>query len=296
MIKKNYLALFAKSFNWAGFFLPKDTYEECSKLYAFCRVLDDIADANQLLKIKKERFKKIKETLKEIEHLKKNDLQTYTFERYQVIISDMIVVSEYKKIPELVIKDLVDGVESDLREEIKFKTEKELIIYSYRVAGTVGLMMAKILDVNDKRALKGAIDLGIAMQLTNIARDVIEDYKMNRQYIRFDFENIKSTLKLADKFYESAFSSIKKIPVKYRFAIIVARRVYRQIGKEIIKKKDIEKYKKSGKIYVNNFRKIIQTVLSLGDLIKLFFTNIENHQTAKEHDIINSEINLNERI
>ena len=84
--------------------------------------------------------------------------------------------------------------------------------------------------------------------------------------------------------------------MKYRFAIIVARRVYRQIGKEIIKKKDIEKYKKSGKIYVNNFRKIIQTVLSLGDLIKLIFTNIENHQTAKEHDIINSEINLNERI
>ena len=167
----------------------------------------------------------------------------------------MIVVSENKKIPELVIKDLVDGVESDLREEIKFKTEKELLIYSYRVAGTVGLMMAKILDVNDKRALKGAIDLGIAMQLTNIARDVIEDHKINRQYIKFDFENIKLTLKLADKFYESAFSSIKKIPVKYRFAIIVARRVYRQIGKEIIKKKDIEKYKKSGKIYVNNFRK-----------------------------------------
>ena len=295
-MSKNYLSIYAKSFNWAGFFLPKDTYEECSKLYAFCRVLDDIADADQLLKIKKERFKEIKETFKEIKHLKKNDLQTYTFERHKVIISDMIVVSEYKKIPELVIKDLVDGIESDLREEIKIKTDKELLIYSYRVAGTVGLMMAKILDVNDKRALKGAIDLGIAMQLTNIARDVIEDHKINRQYIKFDFENIKLTLKLADKFYESAFSSIKKIPMKYRFAIIVARRVYRQIGKEIIKKKDIEKYKKSGKIYLNNFGKIIQTVLSLGDLIKLVFTNIENHQTAEEHNIINSEINLNERI
>ena len=57
----NYLALFAKSFNWAGFFLPKDTYEECSKLYAFCRVLDDLADANQDLEIKKERFKELKE-------------------------------------------------------------------------------------------------------------------------------------------------------------------------------------------------------------------------------------------
>ena len=113
---------------------------------------------------------------------------------------------------------------------------------------------------------------------------------MRRQYIKFDFENIKLTLKLADKFYESAFSSIKKIPVKYRFAIIVARRVYRQIGKEIIKKKDIEKYKKSGKIYVNKFGKIIQTVLSLGDLIKLVFTNIENHQTTVKENKVAKQI------
>ena len=93
----NYLALFAKSFNWAGYFLPQDTYEECSKLYAFCRVLDDIADDEQLLKIKKERFKEIKETFKEIECHKKNDLQTYTFKKHKLIISDMIVVSEKKK-------------------------------------------------------------------------------------------------------------------------------------------------------------------------------------------------------
>ena len=64
--ERNYLALFAKSFNWAGFFLPKETYEECSKLYAFCRVLDDLADANQDLEIKKERFKELKEIFKEI--------------------------------------------------------------------------------------------------------------------------------------------------------------------------------------------------------------------------------------
>ena len=244
----NYLALFAKSFNWAGFFLPKDTYEECSKLYAFCRVLDDVADANQDLEIKKERFNELKEIFKEIENLKNNDLQSSTFEKNKVVISDMIVVSGYKKIPDVVIKDLVDGVESDLKDKIQFNTVKELLVYSYRVAGTVGLMMAKILNVSDKRALKGAIDLGIAMQLTNISRDVVEDYKMNREYIKDDFENIKSTLKLADMFYESSFSSLKKIPIRYRFAIIVARRVYRQIGKEIIKKKilkitkDLEKF------------------------------------------------------
>ena len=292
----NYLALFAKSFNWAGFFLPKDTYEECSKLYAFCRVLDDLADANQDLEIKKERFKELKEIFKEIETLKNNDLQLSTFVKNKVVISDMIIISENKKIPDVVIKDLVDGVESDLKDKIQFNTVKELLVYSYRVAGTVGLMMAKILNVSDKRALKGAIDLGIAMQLTNISRDVVEDYKMNREYIKDDFENIKSTLKLADMFYESSFSSLKRIPIRYRFAIIVARRVYRQIGREIIKKKNIENYKRSGKIYVNNFGKITQTILSFVDLIKLFFIKIENHQRSQEHDIIKSEINLNERI
>ena len=292
----NYLALFAKSFNWAGFFLPKDTYEECSKLYAFCRVLDDLADANQDLEIKKERFKELKEIFKEIETLKNNDLQSSTFPKNKVVISDMIIISENKKIPDVVIKDLVDGVESDLKDKIQFNTVKELLVYSYRVAGTVGLMMAKILNVSDKRALKGAIDLGIAMQLTNISRDVVEDYKMNREYIKDDFENIKSTLKLADMFYESSFSSLKKISIRYRFAIIVARRVYRQIGREIIKKKNIENYKRSGKIYVDNFGKITQTILSFVDLIKLFFVKIEKHQRSQEHDIIKSEINLNERI
>ena len=171
-----------------------------------------------------------------------------------------------------------------------------MLVYSYRVAGTVGLMMAKILNVNDTRSLKGAIDLGIAMQLTNIARDVIEDQKMNRQYIKPDFENILATLKLADMFYESSFSSLKKIPFKYRFGIIVARRVYRQIGRKIIQKRNMESYEKSGKIYVNNFGKIYQTIFSILDLIKIFLIDIEPHQRMREHEIIREEVNLDERI
>ena len=98
-------------------------------------------------------------------------------------------------------------------------------------------MMAKILNVKNKNALKSAIDLGIAMQLTNISRDVIEDTGSNRYYISGDFESIKETLKLADLFYESSFASIKKIPLNFRFSILVARRVYRQIGYNILKKK-----------------------------------------------------------
>lgn len=289
MIKKNYLATFAKSFNWAGFFLPKDTYEECSKLYAFCRILDDVADSGEDLEIKKKKFNEIKDIIKLYEI-------RFTDNQDMLVVNDMIVLSKNKNIKKIILNDLIEGIESDLKKEVNFITIKELLVYSYRVAGTVGLMMAKILDVKDSRALLGAIDLGIAMQLTNIARDVIEDQKIGRKYIEGDFKNILATLQLADTFYESSFSSIKKIPFRCRFAILVARRVYRQIGRKITSKKNIENYRKSGKIYVNDYGKIYQTVLSLGDFIKLFFTNLENHQKSNEHKIIKEEIGINERI
>ena len=289
MIKTNYLATFAKSFNWAGFFLPKDTYEECSKLYAFCRILDDVVDSGQDLKIKKERFNEIKDIIKLYEI-------KFTDDQNMLVVNDMLALIENKNIKRIILNDLIDGIESDLKKEINFTTVKELLVYSYRVAGTVGLMMAKILSVKDSRALKGAIDLGIAMQLTNIARDVIEDQKIGRKYIEQDFDNIKATLQLADTFYESSFSSIKKIPFRFRFTILVARRVYRQIGRKIISKKDLEDYEKSGKIYVNNCGKIYQTILSVGDFIKLLFTKLENHQRLNEHNIIKEEIDINERI
>ena len=111
-------------------------------------------------------------------------------------------------IKKIIIKDLIDGVDSDLKKRIHMRSVKDLLVYSYRVAGTVGLMMAKILKVNKKSSLKSAIDLGIAMQLTNISRDVIEDSKNNRYYIDEDFEKISSTIDLADTFYENSFFSM----------------------------------------------------------------------------------------
>ena len=296
MKKKNYLATFAKSFNWAGFFLPKNIYNDCTKLYAFCRVLDDIVDEKTDLEIRKKKFNEINNIYKNTYELDNKKSKYLGENEYEEIVGEIIDLADDNNIKRIILDDLIEGIDSDLKIKVHFRSVKDLLVYSYRVAGTVGLMMAKILSVNDTRALKGAIDLGIAMQLTNIARDVIEDQKMNRQYIKPDFENIKATLILADMFYESSFSSMKKIPFKYRFAIIVARRVYRQIGKKIIQKRNIENYEKSGKIYVNNFGKIYQTILSLWDLLKLCFVNIEVHQRIKEYEIINEEINLDERL
>ena len=294
MIKKNYLALFAKSFNWAGFFLPRKIYDDCAKLYAFCRVLDDIADEKADLDSKIEKFNKMKIFFKSSFKLNDND-KSPSYEN-ETIILDIITIAKNYKIKKIIIEDLIDGVASDLKKRVHIRSVKDLLIYSYRVAGTVGLMMSKILRVNDRRALKGAIDLGIAMQLTNIARDVVEDKKMNREYIKPDFENIQATLKLAEMFYQSSFSSIQKIPFRYKFSIIVARRIYRQIGRKILQKGSMKNYENSGKIYVNNFEKIYHTIISIFDLILVYLKEIETHQRAEEHAIISQEVDLDERI
>ena len=244
MTEKNYLALFAKSFNWAGFFLPKNIYNDCSKLYTFCRVLDDLVDEKIELELRIERFSKIKDVFEKSYKQANDDGILADENEYGSIVNNMITIADNHNIKKIILDDLIEGVSSDLKSKVYLRSVKDLLVYSYRVAGTVGLMMAKILNVNDTRSLKGAMDLGIAMQLTNIARDVIEDKKMNRQYIKSDFENIEATLKLADMFYESSFSSIKNIPIKYRFAIIVARRVYRQIGRKIKKKGNMSNYEK----------------------------------------------------
>ena len=118
----------------------------------------------------------------------------------------------------------------------------------------------------------------------------------DRFYIQHDFQDISDTLALADLFYRSCFTSIKEIPFNFRFAILVARRVYRKIGDEILKTNNIEDYNKAGKIYVNNSGKLYQTVLSLLDLIKLLLTKEKSCYMSDEHLLINEEIDLNERV
>ena len=280
---QNYLTIYAKSFNWAGFFLSKETYQKCSALYDFCRIADNIADDDNPIDYKRNEFKKFE-----------NNFNNKNF-------SDPIIKNMWNLIDEFnislkIIHDLFEGIKSDISEKVKLNSKKELIIYSYRVAGTVGLMMAKILKVSKKSSLKSAIDLGIAMQLTNISRDVIEDLRINRSYINENFEEIKSTLMLAEKFYENSFQSIKEIPISFRFSILVARRVYRKIGYKILKQKNLENYRKSGKIYVSNLEKIIETFLSIFDLIKLLLINKNDDHIQHDHLLISEELNLDERI
>ena len=280
---RNYLSIYAKSFNWAGFFLPKQTYKKCSALYDFCRVIDNIADDKNSIELKENEFNEFK-----------NDFIQKNYNN--PIIKNIWEIIDEFSISLKVVNDLFDGIKSDIKQTVKLNSKKELLIYSYRVAGTVGLMMAKILKVNKKSSLKSAIDLGIAMQLTNISRDVIEDFDNGRSYINKNFDEIKSTLQLAEKFYESSFYSINEIPISFRFSILVARRVYRKIGYKILNKKNLENYKVSGKIFVSNLEKTIETLFAIFDLIKLFLVNKNDDHIEHDHFLINEELNLNERI
>jgi len=92
------------------------------------------------------------------------------------------------------------------------------------------------------------------------------------------------------------FQSIKDIPMSFRFSILVARRIYRKIGHKILNKHNLENYRNSGKIYVSNIEKILETFLSIFDLIKLSLCNKNNDEIEHDHSLISEEINLDERI
>ena len=282
-MKTNLLKKHAKSFYWASFFLSNDVFNKCSSLYNFCRTLDDIVDNDNKLEVKKEIFLKFKK-----DFMNKN--------LNNQIINDMWSIINSENISKKIVIDLFDGVETDLEEKVEINSKKDLLVYSYRVAGTVGLMMSKILKVNNRESLRGAIDLGIAMQLTNVARDVCEDNKRNRKYIQSDFSSIKETIYESEIFYQKSFKAISSISIRSRFSVIVARRIYKKIGDYILKQKNIENYNKAGKIYVPLFEKIIQTFLSIFDFVKLLFVKDLSYDNHSNHNILEQEINLNERI
>ena len=282
-MKSNLLKKNAKSFYWASFFLSSDVFNKCSSLYNFCRTLDDIVDDDNKLRIKKEIFFKFK---KDFENKNPNNQ----------IINDMWSIINSENISKKIVIDLFDGVETDLEEKVEINSKKDLLVYSYRVAGTVGLMMSKILKVNNRESLRGAIDLGIAMQLTNVARDVCEDNKRNRKYIQSDFSSIKETIYESEIFYQKSFKAISSISIRSRFSVIVARRIYKKIGDYILMQKNIENYNKAGKIYVPLFEKVVQTFLSIFDFVKLLFVKDLSYDHHSNHNILEREINLNERI
>ena len=260
-----------KSFYWASFFLPKKNRIAASRLYSICRYLDDVADNSKL-----DTSSQIKNIFDQIKENESSEINIF-FKKNNINLG--------------ILKDLIDGLISD-QQNVRVTDEKELIDYSYKVAGTVGLMMLPIINTKDAEARKHAIDLGIAMQLTNIARDVYEDAKMNRLYLpkewlgqvsvsdlidnKLDDQkkrlielSIKNLIELSDKFYANGFSGMKFIPLRTRLAIFFAAKIYKGIGEKIKSGGYVYKLER---IYLNKLEKLWITIISIPEF--LFLKNI----------------------
>jgi phytoene synthase len=241
-----------KSFYWAGQLLPPEQLESAAGLYQICRSIDDLADEASTPA-----------------EARAADRQLGEF--YQALISRPALADEKPKLyqqAELLLGehplalsalgDLVDTVRRDLG-LVRVGDQAELLRYCYGVAGTVGVMMTCLLNAREReKALPHAIDLGIAMQLTNISRDVLEDAHLNRLYLPADgatgtitpedivagngiarhqaWLGARDLLGVAEAYYQSGWQGLGYLPFRARFAIAVAAKVYRQIGRQILQR------------------------------------------------------------
>jgi phytoene synthase len=266
---KQILARHGKSFYWASLFLGSKLADGCAQLYQFCRFVDDLADGD---------LPNREESLEDIRtRLSSNDrLACVEVEAFMRLATD-------NNIPLIAARELLDGMLTD-QQPTAVGDEAELLRYCHAVAGTVGLMMCRVLNCKEQRADSFAIDLGIAMQLTNIARDVLEDAKMGRRYLPASWIDLPAhvianadiachqpvadatqrMLDLAENYYQSALLGIQLLPLRSRLSITVALRVYRQIG-WVLKRRGHPWWQ--GRVFVSKPEKMLLSLRCLRDLL-----------------------------
>lgn len=231
----------AKSFTRAARFLPARLRDPVAVLYAFCRIADDAVDEAPSPAL----AQAASDTLRyELDHP----------EEARPVVGAFGTWAAPRPLALAAAKELLSGIAGDVG-TVRVETDDDLVRYAYRVAGTVGLLMCEVFGVEDRAALPHAIDLGVAMQLTNICRDVKADAAVDRVYLpRTRLERVGVTpeqlvlgeapptaiahvvldlLALADHFYASAEHGMGYLPVEARTAILVASRLYQAIGFEL---------------------------------------------------------------
>lgn len=239
------LAQGGRTFHFARQFLGAKSGKQAAQLYSLCRYLDDCADGD------------IENGPQKLQHFQQ-DLHSLG-EGGKTPLSDPVLVAmapflQQHHISLTALSHLIEGLVSD-QMPVALPDEAALIRYGYHVAGTVGMMMCPLLACRDESAMKFAVDMGIAMQLTNIARDVKEDAQMGRRYLPANWVNglsaaaiatgaetqdkavitkvkgaVARCLRLADHYYHSGFAGLSYLPARPRFAIAVAAHAYREIG------------------------------------------------------------------
>jgi phytoene synthase len=266
---KQILARHGKSFYWASLFLGLQLADRCAQLYQFCRFVDDLADGD--LPDREESLEDIRARLDGSDITAGAEVEAF------------MRLAKDNNIPLIAARELLDGMLKD-QQPTAVSDEAELLRYCHAVAGTVGLMMCRVLNCKELRADSFAIDLGIAMQLTNISRDVLEDANMGRRYLPASWIDLpasvianadiacqqpvadatKRMLDLAENYYQSALLGIQLLPLRSRLSITIALRVYRQIG-WVLKRRGLLWWQ--GRVFVSKAEKMLLSLRSFRDLV-----------------------------
>ena len=237
---RNSLKTNSKSFYWAALLLPRKTRDDVQLLYAYCREMDDAVDEHNAPEIVRDSLEKHNDGVGELSALLK----------------------EYE-IPPAVMQSFLQGLLDDTT-PVKHTEISSVLKFGYHVAGTVGIMMCHILGRKEATTIYYAIDLGVAMQLVNIARDRADDMRIQRDYIPADYDQ-KALVQLAEKYFASGLLGVHKLPIAMRPAIMTAAYVYRAIGRKIIRNLD---YAKDNRTVVSKAQKAWLTIFSLAACLR----------------------------
>ena len=247
------IAAGSKSFASAARLFNRDIREDVYLLYAWCRHCDDEIDGQSLgfgnenlsLADQEQRLRCIQQATAAA--VNGHPATEPVFQGLQQVV-------ERHEIPSRYPLELVEGFVMDV-EKCRYSKIEDTLLYCYHVAGVVGIMMAYIMGISEKRVLKRAADLGIAFQLTNIARDVMDDASRGRVYLpekwladagvpvaeidRQEHRNavfrvVKKLLSVADRYYASAREGTRELPLSCAWAISAADRIYHNIGEIIL--------------------------------------------------------------
>lgn len=262
------------NFTWTFYFISKNRRDALISLYAFCREIDDIVDNTIDLEVATAKINWWKNEINRLFH---------KTPQHPVTKSLFNFIDTYE-LNEAYFLEMLDGMEMDLKFN-RYESFKQLQLYCYRVAGVVGILCVKILGFKNQTTLKFAHDLGIALQLTNIVRDVGEDARKNRIYIPLDelhqfnvseddilkFQENKNVSNLliyqierAENFYKSAYEKIPKEDVNSQIPGLLMGKIYETLLLEI--KRDRPEQTLNHKVILPPFRKMLV-------IFKCFFKN-----------------------
>ena len=262
------------NFTWAFYFISKNRRDALVSLYAFCREIDDIVDHTIDLEVATTKINWWKSEINRLFH---------STPQHPVTKSLLNFIHDYE-LNEAYFIEMLDGMEMDLKFN-RYESFKQLQLYCYRVAGVVGILSVKILGFKNQATLKYAHDLGIALQLTNIVRDVGEDARKNRIYIPLDElhrfnvleddilgfkenKNVSSLLiyqiERAETFYKSAYEKIPKEDIDPQIPGLLMGKIYETLLHEI--KRDRPEQTLNHKVILPPFRKILV-------ILRCFFKN-----------------------